>query len=212
MTSEQVQQLEYALDQFAGRTLTPELTEAIVRAATFQADHSIDPARFAPLTVGDYTMRAERFTDILDELHPMHVRHWQETEKHRHGIALAPDYARVQKAERSGAMVQFTLRKAGELVGQLRMYLGMSIHSSTLFAEEDTLFIEQEHRGVGFLPLHLMRYGERCLLDVGVREIRATSKLLNHADVLMRRLGYKAVALEFVKMFEAATPTEGSKA
>jgi hypothetical protein len=47
----------------------------------------------------------------------------------------------------------------------------------------------------------LMRFAEQSLLALGIREIRVNSKLVNRADVLMRRLGYEPVALEFVKIF-----------
>lgn len=203
MTPDQVVQLRYALTQFAGMTITPALAEAIERAARYVPDNSIDPKRFPPLESNGYHLQAERFSDILPELHPMHERHWLETEKHRHGFTLDPDYDRVRAAEREGRLVQFTIRHAGELVGNLRMYLSVSIHSRTLIAEEDTLYIAPEHRSGGFLPVRFMRYAERCLLDLGVREIRANSKLMNSADVLMRRLGYKAVAIQFVRIFGA---------
>jgi hypothetical protein len=52
------------------------------------------------------------------------------------------------------------------------------------------------------LGLRLMRYAEKCLRVIGVREISANSKLVNKADVLMRRMGYTAVATEFTKVFE----------
>lgn len=205
MTPDEIMQLRHALHAFAGRVITPGLAMAIEDAATFQQDRAIDPARFDPEWRGDYRIGVERFNDVLHELHPLHVKHWQETEKHRHGIALDPDYEAMSRAERAGRMLQFTVRHRCEwgapLVGNLRMYLAESLHSRTLLAEEDTLYIAPEHRGIGFLPMHLLRYAERALRAVGVREIRANSKLVNRADVLMRRMGYAAVATQFVKVF-----------
>lgn len=197
-----LQQLRQAIGQHLGKVLTPEAAASIEVAARTAPDESIDPARFAPLVVGDYTIAAERFSAILHpELHYLHRLHWSETEKHRHGIALNPDYPAMLARERAGRLVQFTVRHRGELVGNCRMYLGLSLHSQTLFADEDTLFLVPEHRG-SFLVIHLLRYVERCLIDLGAREIRANSKLVNRADVLMRRLGYRAVATQFVKIIE----------
>lgn len=197
-----------------GHVLTPEAAAAIEASAWSDPDMSIDPGRFDHLTVGDYQIAVERFSEILQELHRLHVAHWQETEKHRHGLPLNPDYDGMRQAERSGQMVQFTVRRRGELVGNLRVYIGVSMHSGTPFAvfpvrtrepgsEEDTLYLSPEHRG-GMLAIHLLRYAERVLVALGMREIRADSKLVNKAGVLMRRLGYTPVATKFVKVIKEA--------
>lgn len=194
--------LRMALSHFIGHELTPELASRIEFIATGREDHAIDVKAFEAAVHWGYTVQVERLSDILDDMHELHQVHWLETEKHRHGLKMAPDYAGMLAAERSGRLIQFTVRLGGnELVGGLRMYLGRSMHTGTLFAEEDTLFLLPEHRG-GFLAIHLMRYAERILVDrLGVREIRADSKLINKADVLMRRLGYREVAMKFVKVF-----------
>jgi hypothetical protein len=63
------------------------------------------------------------------------------------------------------------------------------------------MFLLPEHRG-SFAALALIRFAEQSLRAIGIREIRVNSKLVNRADVLMLRMGYGAVALEFVKFFE----------
>ncbi|WAC72065.1 GNAT family N-acetyltransferase [Roseateles sp. SL47] len=151
---------------------------------------------------GAYTIRAESFRQILPELRVLHAEHWAETEKHRHKLPMDPDYDVMAARERAGRLLQCTVRDAsGSLVGHVRMYLAESIHTRTIYAEEDTLFIRPGHRG-GLLVMRLMRFAEAALRELGAREIRADSKLLNKADVLMRRLGYTPVALKFHKHFE----------
>lgn len=194
-------QLHRALAAHLGSELTPEIAAAVCAQASQTPDKSIDPDQFAPQIYSGYVIRVERFKDVLPELEPLHAEHWQETEKHRHGIAMNPDYEGMAERERAGRMLQFTVRKGGELVGNLRVYLKTSMHSQTMFAEEDTLYLRLAHRG-GFLAVALLRYAEDALRAIGVREIRANSKLVNKADVLMRRLGYRAVAMQFVKVFK----------
>ena len=196
--------LRLALSHFIGHELTPELASRIEFIACGGEDLCREPASFEPQVAWDYSIQVERLRDVLDEMHELHKAHWSETEKHRHGLPLSPDYRGMLAMERSGRLMQFTVRTMqGQLVGQCRMYLGASMHTGTLFAEEDTLFLLPQHRG-GFLAIHLLRYVERVFVDrVGVREIRADSKLINNADVLMRRLKYKEVATKFVKVFPA---------
>lgn len=194
--------LRQALGRHLGAMLTPEVAASIEAEAMQGPDLSIDPAQFGQLFKAGLLFQAERMRDILAELHPLHQAHWLETEKHRHGLPLAPDYDAVLADERAGRLIQFTARDAAyKLVGNLRMYLGTSRHSGTKFASEDTLYLAPEVRG-GFAALTLMRFGEKALLSLGVREIRGDSKLINNADVLMRRLGYEPVSLQFVKIFK----------
>lgn len=192
-------QIREALARHLGQTLTPELAAAIYVSALGQEDCSFHPDTFGCLERDGYLIRVERLSEILPELHGLHVAHWQETEKHRHGLPLNPDYDYMKFRERLGQLVQFTARRDGALCGHLRMYLGVSTHSGTLFAEEDTLYVLPEHRG-GWLGLHLLRFAEQALRKVGVRELRGDSKLINHADVLMRRMRYTPVATRFVKI------------
>lgn len=191
--------LRRALASFLGQELTPEVAAQIYARVMDDADRAVDPARFAPQVHGGYVYAVERFRQVLEELHPLHVAHWRETEKHRHGLPLDPDYRQMALRERLGELMQFTVRRDARLCGHLRVYLGRSLHSGTVFAEEDTLYVAPEHRG-GWVGMHLLRYAQQCLQALGVRELRADSKLVNKADVLMRRLGYQAVATKFVKV------------
>jgi hypothetical protein len=189
-----------------GKIMTPEMAAAIEAAAFHEPDRGIDPTQFAPAQCGEYTIQAESLRAILEELAPLHDEHWRETERHRHGLALRPDYDAMLARERAGRCLQFTVRRGQELCGHLRMWLFPSMHTQTLVAEEDTLYMRPEHRG-GMTALALLRYAEAALIALGVREIRANSKVINNADVLMRRMKYQQVAIQFVKMLPAEPPT-----
>lgn len=182
--------------------LTPELAASIEIAAHVEPDASIDPQRFAQAQHGRFTFAVERMRDIMVEIEAQHRAHWGETEKHRHGLPFAPLYDEVLADEKRGLRVQFTVRgAAGVLAGNLAMYLGRSRHSGTVFAREDTLYVAPEFRG-GMTVVAFLRYAEPVLRSLGAREIRVDSKLVNRADVLMRRLGYSPVSMQFVKIFK----------
>lgn len=134
-------------------------------------------------------------------MHELHELHWSETEAWRHRLSLNPDYIAMAAMERAGRCIQFTVRHKGLLVGNLRVFIHTSLHTQTRFASEDCLFIREEHRG-GFLAMGLIRFAERSLISIGVDEIRVNSKVVNNADVLMRRMRYQPVALQFVKVLD----------
>lgn len=190
-----------AMAKHLGKVVTPEIA-AQIEAEAFYVDRSIDPDRFPRERHERYWLAVESFRDIVLQLHALHEAHWSETEKHRHGFEMRPNYDAMRARERAGQLLQFTARTSeGPIAGHLRMYLGQSLHTQTLMAEEDTLYVLPEHR-TGSLGLALLRYAERCLVHVvGVREIRANSKVINNADVLMRRMKYRHVANQFVKIF-----------
>jgi len=193
-------QIRRVLSEHIGKVLTPELACEIELAAAAPQDESINPDSFGEVEHDGYTIRAERMADILPELHPLHVQHWQETEGYRHGFALNPDYQRYAAIERAGGLIQFTARKGGELAGNLRLFLSESLHTQTSLVTEDTIFLKPEHRG-GFLPMAMLRFAEQAAVSLGAQEIRSNSKLVNRADVLMRRMKYQPFAIQFAKFF-----------
>jgi hypothetical protein len=119
----------------------------------------------------------ESFRAIRDELHPLHVEHWNTTEKARHSLGLKPDYDGFAAAEMQGRLLQFTARRNGDLVGNIRMYLYTSTHDGTLVAKEDTFFMRPAVRR-GFAAIRFWQYMERCVTGgLGVRQIRTDSKV-----------------------------------
>lgn len=189
-----------ALVTALAREGVPMEVAARVLLAVLGGAAPIDLGRFAPEASGGYVIGAERFRDTLAELHGLHLAHWQETEKYRHGLAMAPDYEALTEREEQGRLLQITCRSDGVLVGHVRMFINQSLHTCTLYGDEDTLYLTPAHRG-SFVAIRMMRYAQRWLLALGIREIRCNSKLSNNAAVLMRRLGYPAVATQFCKLF-----------
>jgi GNAT superfamily N-acetyltransferase len=191
-----------ALIKRMGQVLDPACCAEIELELLATEDLSIDPAQFGAVQCGRLTFKAERFADILPELHELHKVHWTETEKHRHGLAMNPDYDGMAAQELAGQMVQFTARHETRLVGNLRMYVRTSMHTQTLYALEDTLYLTPDYRG-GRNALRFMEYVERALKRIGVREIRADTKNTAPAGaLLMKHMGYQAVATQYVKFLE----------
>ncbi|RYY55499.1 MAG: hypothetical protein EOO24_63210 [Comamonadaceae bacterium] len=201
-----VHRFRMAMAKHLGKVMTPEVAAAIEAEAFAEPEQAIDPDRFDPVRHGDYTIRVESFRSIVDELDPLHREHWLETERHRHGLALNPNYGRIEAMERAGHVAQFTVRRGhapgGELAGHLRMYQVESLHTQLPVAQEDTLFLRPGHRPGGHLMVSLLRHAERVHTALGASEIQANSKVINGADVLMRRLRYQHVGNQFSKILK----------
>lgn len=195
--------LRLAIAQRLGRVLTPEIATEIEMMARELDDNSHDPAKFGQKEYKGFLFKVERLRDILEEIHPLHVAHFQETEKHRLGFGLDMNYDYLCAAEKRGDLIQFTCRdiETGRLVGNIRMFVGKSLHTGTLYATEDTYFVLPEFRR-GFAALRFWQFMEDCVKAIGVREVRTDSKVINNVHRLNEYCGYKHVANKYVKVFQ----------
>lgn len=191
--------LAQALWRNQGQVLTPEVIVGLLAAESFVPDAYIDLNGVESDGRAGYVFHVERYAAALPELAPLHKAHWLETEKHRHAVPLNPDYDDFVGMDRAGRLLLFTIRKDGELVGQSTMRLHRSTHSQTLVSNEDSLFLRQDHRG-GLMILAFIRYMDKVLTSLGVREVRVSSKLVNNADKLMIRAGFTPFATQLVKI------------
>lgn len=188
-----------ALQRNLGNTLTPELVAGLLMAAEEQKT-PIDVKSIPSVGHWDYVFAVERIEDVLRELVPLHQQHWNETEGHRHSIPLDVDYEYMINAERSGRFMLFTVRAPnGELVGNCMMYLTRSTHTKKWVAEEDTIFIREDHRK-GRLGIKLVQYVEDVLRGFGITEIRVTVKTVNRVGAMLQRLGYDHTGNQLVKV------------
>lgn len=193
-------ELPAILVKYKGQTLDAATIIEIVNEACAAPDRRVPIAHIAPMELRGFVFAVERYADCLDELKLLHAAHWQETEKYRHGLELNPDYDGFLRMEMAGALLLFTIRRDGELVGQTTMKTYTSMHSQTKVANEDSLFLRADCRGNAFVMLSFIRYVVDVLEAIGVVEIRVSSKLVNKADKLMVRAGFTPFAIQLVKM------------
>jgi GNAT superfamily N-acetyltransferase len=190
--------LQQALQENLGNKLTIELAVGLLHAAAETQTNRLGRECVA-LEYAGYVIQQEYLEDVLAEIKPLHKAHWEETEGHRHGLTLDPDYDYMVSAERNGRFVLFTVRNNKRLVGNCMMYITRSTHTRKLVADEDTIFIEKEHRK-GRVGIKLIQYGERVLAALGVTEVRVTVKTINRAGDLLQALGYQHIANQLIKV------------
>jgi GNAT superfamily N-acetyltransferase len=177
-----------------GKVLTPEIAALIAMASEWVqvlvSPDALDQIR--PEIRGEFVFACERMEDILEEIKPLHAAHWAETEEYRHGLEFNPNYEKFIRFERAGRAIVFTLRNAGKLVGHFSVYVSESMHTQTLMAREDALYLLPEARK-GRTSARLIAYAESGLRQLGVKEIDVSVKVINRAGRFFRMLGYKHV-------------------
>ena len=177
-------------------TMTPQLALAICNAAT-QLPTLIQPAainRIYPESHDDCDFLVEKIEHIVDEIKPLHLAHWQETEAHRHDLPFNPDYDTFIRYEQAGRYILFTLRMRGYLMGNCAMYLDRSTHTQTLYLLPEA---RKGRRAMAFI-----RYCEDALYQLGVKEINVSVKTVNKAERFFRIAGYRHVENGLSKILE----------
>jgi GNAT superfamily N-acetyltransferase len=186
-----------------GGTLTWDLAADIYLAAgrieTLANSGAIE--QIQPFIYQDMVFARERMEDIVGEMKRLHQAHWNETETHRHGLTLNPDYDAFIRYEHAGRYVLFTLRNDGRLQGNCALYLDKSTHTQTLIATEDTLYLLPEARRRS-AARQFIEYCENALKSLGVKEINVSVKTVNKASRFFRMLGYRHVENGLSKILE----------
>ena len=106
------------------------------------------------------------------------------------GFTLDPDWDQYDALESSGALVCFTARDEGKLVGYAVFFLTWMLKSKTLrIAANDVFFLAPGYRGRDGLR-DFMRYAENELLEYGADVVSMTVKFDRDWSPVLRRLGY----------------------
>lgn len=100
--------------------------------------------------------------------------HWAEVV--RDGVPLAPDWPQYRRLERLGIYRAVAAIKGGRLIGYNSFFVQPTIHhATTIFAINDLLYLEPEHRR-GLAGALLIRRAEDLLKTLGVRKVLYASK------------------------------------
>lgn len=196
-----------SLEGHIGEVLTPEVAaEIVARTVVMCYPGPVDTSAIQPRVVGSYTLRCASMAEALPKLHGVHAAHWQETEEYRHGLPFKPDYDRALDLEQQGRclMVVVEHNETQQLVGNYGFYLSRSMHTQTLMATEDVLFIEKQHRR-GRLAVELIRYAEDALRALGVTDLNVSVKLVNQVGPMLLRMGYRETGKQYVKILKDST-------
>jgi GNAT superfamily N-acetyltransferase len=179
--------------------LAADIYVAAGRLETLAAASDIEQVK--PMVCDHMMFARERMEDIVSEMKLLHQAHWNETEAHRHGLALNPDYDIFIRYERARRYVLFTLRNDGRLQGNCALYLDKSTHTQTLIATEDTLYLLPEARKRRAAK-QFIAYCENALKSLGVKEINVSVKTINRAGRFFRMPGYRHVENGLSKILE----------
>ena len=158
-----------------------------------------------PVIQGNFAMGLEHFSDMLDDVRPLHEAHYNETEVEYLDEAFDPDYPAYIDMEQDGRFVCFTVRLGWKMVAYVQYYIFRDLHSkTTLHAREDAIYVTPLARGQKIAPT-LLAYAEDALKTLGCSYVGMTSKApigAPDSGPFLEKAGYRPIAVYYVKKLE----------
>lgn len=143
----------------------------------------------------------ELFNDIIHELGPLLVKHWQELANNKDIRPLDVDYAMYTTLNEQGIIRIFTARSdEGKLVGYFSFAIANNLHYKTWkFASIDVYYVDPEYRkgGIGF---EMVGKVEDWLRSLGVKSLTLMDKLQHSHEKFFIALGYKPIEQHYEKV------------
>lgn len=156
----------------------------------------------APFIQGNIAIGLEKFSDMLEEIRPLHEAHFNETETVYLDDVFNPNYQAYMDMEKDSRFVCFTVRLGWKLVAYLQYYVFRDLHTQrVLQAREDALYVHPLVRGKRIAP-QLLTYAEDALRALGCQYAGMTNKSpVGAPDIgpFLEKRGYKPVAMYHVK-------------
>jgi len=158
-----------------------------------------------PVIKGNVAIGLEKFSDMLDQVGPLHILHYEETETEYLDDEFNPNYQAYMDMEKDGRFVCFTLRLGWKMVAYLQYYVFRDMHTQrVLNAREDAFFVHPLMRGQKIAP-QLLAYAEDALKALGCRYVGMTSKApVGAPDIgpFLERRNYRPIAVYYAKKLE----------
>lgn len=144
----------------------------------------------------------ESYAEIVEDIKPLLVEHWEEIAVNHDAIPLGPDFDFYKRLNEAGSLIFYAARQEDKLVGYGIYYLTPSHphYKTSFWAVSDIVFIHPDYRNAGFAK-GLFSFIERDLIHRGVNVIMTGTKVAHPAlATLLKSLDYFPIDITFGKL------------
>lgn len=151
-----------------------------------------------------YSFARENLIETYKEIEPLYREHYAEMCERltSQGLVCSPYNPRLDQyfaAAERGDLLTFIVRKDGEAVGYMNVYVTNDMHNHDKIAQEDTIFIVKAHRnGLG---RKFVKFGLEELRQRGVKHLNVSAMTDLRVAKLWERMGFKPVATQMIYVF-----------
>ena len=150
--------------------------------------------------MADITFQVERVTDVLDEIKPLLVEHWEEIALYKDQFPLNPDYEKYKVLDAAGVAHVVTARADGALIGYYISFIMPHLHyQDCIIAMNDILFIKKEYRH-GRVGMKIISFAEQELIKRGVHRMIIHVKTQHDFSPLLVHMGFNETERNWEKL------------
>lgn len=145
------------------------------------------------------TFTIERLVGNIPALQRLTELHYKEVAPYD-DIPLNIDWNKFIRLEEAGILKFYTMRKNGFLIGYASFLVSASIeYSTSLQASMNNIFIHPDNRGRGS---RFITWCDEQLKNLGVQVVYHHVKSKNDYGLLLKRLGYVTMNIEYSKRLD----------
>jgi len=145
------------------------------------------------------TFTTEKLYECIKELKELIKLHYDEVAPYS-DIPLNVNWERLILMDLRDSMKCFIVRKDDKLVGYANFFISSSIeYQGSIQAKMSNIFIHPDHRGHG---IRFISYCDEQLKKEGVQVVYHHVKARNDYGVLLNRLGYDIMNIEYSKRLD----------
>jgi len=143
----------------------------------------------------------EKLEDILEEMKPLLVKHWEELANYKDIRPLDVDYDKYVMLNRIGYIRVFTVRDEGKLIGYASFYISANLHYQTWnHAAVDVYYLDPDYRLTG-LGIKMFEEIEAWLKSMNVKSAVVMDKVHHSHEKFFLKMGYLPIEQNYEKVF-----------
>ena len=140
----------------------------------------------------------EKIINFKTEVEYLLANHWEKAIKHK-DYQLQPDWLSYYKLQEADAIKTYTARCNTALVGYASVYTIKSLYTvNRQEAHYDMIYVSPEFRK-GRVGANLLKFVEKKLKDLGVKQITIGSLVHQPFDNLLESLNYSCIEKNYIK-------------
>jgi GNAT superfamily N-acetyltransferase len=143
----------------------------------------------------------EQIEDILEEMKPMLVKHWEELANYKDIRPLDVDWDNYIDLNRALYIRVFTVRDNNKLIGYASFYISNNLHYKFWrHASNDVYYLDPAYRKTG-LGIKMFEEIESWLKDMGVKSIVVMDKVDHSHEKFFKHMNYNLIEQNYEKVF-----------
>lgn len=151
--------------------------------------------------MGLITFQEDKLSNILEELKPMLIKHWEELANNKDIRPLEPDYPMYLAMNDMEILRIYTVKEDDKLIGYSIWIIANHLHYKTWkYAVSDVYYLDPNYRKTG-ISFDFFFHIEDWLKSLGVKSVTVQDKITHSHANFFNKVGFNPVENVYEKVF-----------